>query len=317
VRRAWTVALAVSLLSARFSAAAEDESPLLFQRGRAAMKSGDCKTAVQLLGESQALDPAVGTALNLAICEEKLGKLQSAIAHFEFVIDRAPESDTRRTFAEKRVSDLEARVAWLSVELAPGQPSIEVLLDGEPLDGAARAKPVRLDPGLHELALRDSARILFQERLNLREGERRVWAPQIARREPSAPREKRAARRAPARPTQSGKNRRPDDGPPALAYVSLGVGTAALATSLILGVLVMKKKDVVESHCDPGEDGGCDEEGVDAADAGKTLSTFATISGAIAVPALGVGAYLLIAYEPPKGDEAASAASLRLVLPTN
>lgn len=277
------------------------------------MKSGDCETAVPLLGESHSLDPAVGTALNLAICEEKLGMLSRALDHFAFVIARAPEDDARRRFAERRASDLERRVAWLTVTVPNGtRAAPEVVLDGEPLQTNVLRNPVRLDPGLHELTLRDSERILFQERLNLREGERRVWAPVL-----TVPHEPAAQSSKPRRRTRTGRpaQRSPgDEGPPTLGYVSVGVGTAAIATSLVFGLLVMDKNEVVKRSCD-GED--CDQTGVDAADAGRTFSMLSTISAAIGVPALAFGGYLLLSYDPPKSSDQRAAAQLTLVLPTH
>jgi hypothetical protein len=56
------------------SAAAE----ALFREGRDAAKHGDLETACADFAESQRLDPAPGTLLNLAECEEKLGRVASA-----------------------------------------------------------------------------------------------------------------------------------------------------------------------------------------------------------------------------------------------
>lgn len=279
------------------------------------MKSGDCETAVQLLGESQSLDPAVGTALNMAICEEKLGRLRQALEHFEFVIARAPVDDARRRFAKQRASELERRVAWLTVTVPRGMRTApEVVLDGKPLQANVLRDPVRLDPGLHELTLRDSERIVFQERLNLREGERRVWAPVLTGTDEPADRESKPRRRTrTGRPTSRAPGAR-DGGPPTLGYVSIGVGTAAVAASLVFGLLVMDKNEVVKRSCDAD---GCDQTGVDAADAGRTFSMLSTISAAIGVPALAFGGYLLLSYEPPKSSDQRAAAQLTLILPTH
>src|SRR5262245_31877335 len=50
----------------------------LFEEGRSALAAGDLDLACARFRESNRLDPAVGTVLNLADCEEKRGKLATA-----------------------------------------------------------------------------------------------------------------------------------------------------------------------------------------------------------------------------------------------
>ena len=76
-----TVAASLCLLAGR-SAGAEPRDPAaaewLFREGRALMKKGDFAPACAKLAESQRLDPAVGTLMNLAECEERIGRTASA-----------------------------------------------------------------------------------------------------------------------------------------------------------------------------------------------------------------------------------------------
>jgi hypothetical protein len=61
------------------AASARDRDPVaaeaLFRAGRDALKRGAWAAACSKLAESQTLDPAAGTALNLAVCQEKLGNV--------------------------------------------------------------------------------------------------------------------------------------------------------------------------------------------------------------------------------------------------
>src|SRR5258706_15138092 len=62
----------------------------LFRQGRQAMEAKNYADACQKFAESQKLDPAAGTAMNLATCEEKLGKLASAWQHWKEALDALP-----------------------------------------------------------------------------------------------------------------------------------------------------------------------------------------------------------------------------------
>ena len=107
--------LVVSVRSAAGQpAAAADEA---FQRGREALKVGNYVVACAAFEDSQRLDPQLTTQFNLALCDEQLGKLASALAiHKELAIkdDNLP----RRAKAADMVTELEGRVARLRIDVA-------------------------------------------------------------------------------------------------------------------------------------------------------------------------------------------------------
>jgi len=61
----------------------------LFREAREAMARGDTVRACRLFAERHALDPADGTLANLAMCEEAIGDLVAARAHWEEVLERS------------------------------------------------------------------------------------------------------------------------------------------------------------------------------------------------------------------------------------
>jgi len=80
----------------------------LFQKGREAASHGDLATARDRFEESYRLDPATGTALNLADVEARLGDNASARRHFQEAYDHAMaagQSD-RASFARARMNAL-------------------------------------------------------------------------------------------------------------------------------------------------------------------------------------------------------------------
>src|SRR4051812_48607669 len=60
-----------------------EEAQQQFIAGREAVKKGELARAVALFKGSQELHPAVGTLLNLARVEEQLGRVASALEHFQ------------------------------------------------------------------------------------------------------------------------------------------------------------------------------------------------------------------------------------------
>src|ERR1051325_1790887 len=111
-------------------ASAENRDPAtaeaLFRQGRQSMESKNYQDACQKFAESQKLDPAAGTAMNLATCEEKLGKLASAWQHWKEAIDALPPKDDRIAFARSRVEELEKKLPRLQVTLLGGSQGTKV-----------------------------------------------------------------------------------------------------------------------------------------------------------------------------------------------
>lgn len=290
------------LLAAQGAVAKEDDPALLFQKGRTAMKNGNCSTALEYLSRSQELDPAVGTAVNLAICEERTGRFSAALTHFQFVLNASSESDPRRAYAAARIAELEGKVAFLTVQRSRSDPpDTEVLLDGVELGRTSLGNPVRVDPGFHELVLSIAGQVKVREKLELRSGETRTWNPTLE--EPTMPsaHSTSAPHPAPFPTAEPGATNRPPAESDAssstsktLGYVLGGVGVASLVTSAVFGALVLQKKDLVRRHCDGRF---CDQTGLDANDQGNTFSAIATISAIIAVPTLGAGSYLMLSYD--------------------
>lgn len=81
----------------------------LFDEGRAALQSGDFDVACVKFKESNRIGPAVGTAFNLANCEERRGRLATAWVLFRQVAAQMRPDDPRLSVATERVVALEKR----------------------------------------------------------------------------------------------------------------------------------------------------------------------------------------------------------------
>ena len=101
-----------------------------------------------------------------------------------------------------------------------------------------------------------------------------------------------AGRVAPLDLQSTGSNRK------TLGWVIGGIGVASLAVGAVTGFMAMGKADTVKQHCDGSL--ACDPEGLDAASSGKTLALVSTITLAVGVVGVGVGAFLLLTGQSPK-----------------
>jgi hypothetical protein len=307
VRWALALALALALGSSASLARAQSRDPAaaeaLFREGRALSDAGDIAGACAKFRESDRLDPAVGTTFNIADCEERLGHLARAWTLFDEVAQRLPPSDKRRTVAQKRAAALEPRLPKLRVTLAPGAPEgTRITRDGVELGAASLGTPLPVDPGEHVLRISapghadNELKVLVSEReirtLEVQPGPMQSAAvPLVLPTEPHPP----ADQPAPS----SGKS-------PVVGYVIGGIGVAGFITGAVAGALTLQKKGVVNDHCD--EQKRCDQEGLDAADAGKTLgivTTIGLVTGAIGV---GAGTYLILSAGSAETPQAASIA---------
>jgi len=81
----------------------------LFRNAKDADARGDLTMACAGFAESQRLDPAVGTLLNLADCEARSGWADDARAHYEDARSQMTPGDARRQFATDQISLLSSK----------------------------------------------------------------------------------------------------------------------------------------------------------------------------------------------------------------
>jgi hypothetical protein len=128
------------------AAAADPVAERLYNDGRAAAQAKDWNRACALYQESQNREPAPGTLLNLADCEEHRARLVTAKAQFQTAARLFEASDSRVAYAKQRAAALEKRVARLRVRL---EGEATVVCDGAVVDAAGFGNFVEMDPGEH------------------------------------------------------------------------------------------------------------------------------------------------------------------------
>lgn len=306
------------LVCAAPGTALADGSPAaeqLFRDGRAAMKKGDYERARTMFTESQRLDPAAGTLLNLAVAEEKLGKLASAWEHSGAALEGFAASDERIAVAKKLHEDLEGRLARLTLTTAsPLPPGTKVLVDGTELSPASLGVALPQDPGPHRVVVRAPDHADREFALTLAERASRTQALELGEvieipatpKVPIVPAASSTPQPAPA-PAPVDKEQ---DTSRTVGWVLTAAGGVGLVVGGITGLMTIGRKSTADSHCDAVD---CDSEGYDASQQGRTLGTVSTVAF-VAGAALAVGGVSILLFAPKsqtRGEMASTGPSPR------
>ena len=259
--------LCVSLASGATPAVDVAAADKLYEAGKAAMDRGELGAACSDFAESQRLDPAAGTLLNLGECEARSLKLATALAHYEAARALLPKGDYRLPFAEERIAALKPRVPRVTIRFRGEREGIRVECDGVLVKVAVLGTPLPLDPGPHHIVATRSGVTVASRDVTLRESDAKEC-------ELSA-----------------------DDGAAANAsfqrtagLVTLGAGGVSLGLGVVLGIVAKVTYDSASgtSNC-PHGNASCNAAGVSdgqTAHAEAAASTGTVISG-VALAALG------------------------------
>src|SRR6185503_9045475 len=151
----WTLvfALAVASVLGERSAQGGDLSPQadrLFSEGLDLARVGDCARAREKFAQSYAADPAPGTLINWALCEEKLGRVATALGLLRLADDRLPAGHPKISGVKNEVAALRKRVPYLRMHpLRPLPAGTAVLKDGVQVELSSLDQQQPTDPGAH------------------------------------------------------------------------------------------------------------------------------------------------------------------------
>jgi hypothetical protein len=267
----------------------------LFQQGRDEMAKGNYDSACGKLRQSDELDPALGTKLNLADCESKRGKLATAWELFKAVEQKLDPSDSRHAIAKQKRAAIEPQLPKLVLVLAQGAPPNTTVREGTAVLGStAFGIELPLDPGQHELLVSAPDRTEMKYTVKLEPGKitkvevapgaavAAKAAPIMAAPAPVTP-------AAPAGPTDTRDSKRTRT----TGYVLGGIGVAGLVVGGVAGALTLGAKNTNDSHCNATLH-VCDSTGRDAASSGRVFGVMTTAGLAVGVVGIGLGTYFLV-----------------------
>jgi hypothetical protein len=171
-----TVVLAIFLLSsgaawAQPSNADRMLAETLFEEGKRLLDENKTDEACAKLEESQRLDPATGTLLNLAYCHDLQGKLATAWAEYKEAQAAARQDgrDDRVQFAAEHLAAIEPKMPRLQIEVAQKArfEGLKVKLDGVQIGEAAFGLAAPLDPGVHIIVATAPGRVRWVQQVRL------------------------------------------------------------------------------------------------------------------------------------------------------
>lgn len=299
------------------------------QQGFALKQQGKCNEAIPHFEESFRLDRQPKALLNLADCEEKLGRLGAAQTHFVEAreLARAQGLEPLKALAEQRLKSTEERMPKLLVKVGPDAPGdTTVTRDGMALGSVSLNSPLPIDVGKHVILARGGG-FQRQYEVTIAEGETKELvvtpvggqplsapASPLPARQPSAPASASSSRDSVVLSVQP--ESRPSDRSSGSVqrfsgFSAIGVGVVGLAVGTVFGLTVSKKRDEIDATCPTGQP--CSPDGVaryhDAVDSARNARTLSLIGFGAGAVLVGVGAALVLTA--PKSHEPRTALWLR------
>ena len=305
-----TLALVATVaLAPGFAAAQGGDSKAIaeaaFLRGRELMDQGKPAEACPKFEESVRLDPSVGALLNLALCNEQLGRTATAWARYKEAANlaRATGQTDRQKIAEEFADKLAPKLSRLRIDADNPAAGLVVKRNGEVLGAALLGDPIPIDPGEHTIEANAPGFLPWSTTIVVGKDadQKTVSVPALAP-EPSAtkPVENGAPGDAGSRP----------NGLRTAAFVAGGLGIVGLGVGAVFGGLASSDVGKADPLC-PGKK--CSAEGFALVENAQTKALVSTIGFGVGAAALGAGVVLFLVSRAPAKDTSADAPHAWLV----
>ena len=286
----------------------------LFREARRLMEAGQHPEACRKLEESQRLDPAPGTLLNLGVCHEAEGRIATAWAELQQALAQARRDARadRETLARERIAAIEPELPRMTLYVPAGAriPGLSVSRNGSPLKEAAWGTPIPVDPG--EVVVEASAPGFVPWRRVIpvqRRAQLDVSVP-ILERVPPPP-----AAPEPAPPASSASSAPPRTSVRAPAgLVLVGAGVLSAGIGAYFGLRAVSKRNESDVECPiVGGRERCSVAGKELNDQARSAARTADVGIGVGLLLVGAGAYLYLGDPDRRADASGRAGPARLV----
>lgn len=290
----------------------------LFDEAKQLVLAGNVVAACPKFEESQRLDPALGTVLNLADCYEKEGRTASAWSRFVEAEStaRAERHPEVAQFARERAARLEPRLSKIVIQVSgPIPQGFELKRDDIVVGSAQWGAPIPVNPGSHMVVATAPSRMRWEQKIDLTSSSGtvivRVAIPEPNQSENTTPPTGSSTRAASEIPGSSAATliaaSEPHDestlsGQEVAALVVAGVGVGGVAIGSIFGLQsISKHNQAFHGTCN---DNNCTAERASLSDA-RTAGNISTVGFIVGAAGLGAGALLWWTVKSGTGTETA------------
>jgi hypothetical protein len=262
-----------------------------FGQALALQTGGDWAGALTLFKEVAAVKPTPQVRFNIALCEERLGRLVAALGDYQLAASdaQAEKADQVRQEVDLRLESLQARVPRVVVNRGEGADSATISLDGVSLGDAVLNSPLPVDPGPHNVEATSPRFQPFKQAFRIAEMETATIQVKLA----PVP----VATRAPIAPIPPVPPIPPTPGVRPVGFIVGGVGIASLITSGAMFYLRQNTIHDLDQQCGAARN-ACPPSSQSSVDRGRLYTALGDVTLVAGAVALGVGAALVIIGGP-------------------
>jgi hypothetical protein len=269
---------------------------VLFQEARDLVERGELDLACPKFAESQRIDPATGTLLNLAACHESTGKFASSWSEFNQALIAAQRDDRedRVRFAKDHIHELEGRLAHVTIRVAAPNATapLDIRLDNVPVGQAAWGTALPIDPGKHRIESRAPGSTPWFREIVVNSDVREVIVEVPSANDMVSP------------PTSFNATARKQ------RTFALAVGAVGIVTGSVFGLYAFSHWHDAENACPTGK--GCSRAAIDARSSANASAIGADIAFGIGIAGLAVATYVW-ATKPRSTATSTSSVDIRAV----
>lgn len=232
---------------------------------------------------------AIGIVLNVALCNEQVGKFASAVKMFRRARRLAVEHQmaAQRDTADQHLATDEPLVGHLTLAFAEEPAVHDTLLIDQQLVSLDSVQDIEIDPGEHQLSYSAPGRVPYDTTFEVDRGaHQRLAIPRLAA--------------MTARPTSTRKVVGATLGASGLALIAGGVAIGLVARSHYNAPFGTEPDDMTTGHCDSS--GRCNQAGLDHIASARSLGWVGTGVGIAGVVAVSAGAVLWFSHRHEHAD---------------
>jgi serine/threonine-protein kinase len=271
----------------------------LFQQGTELMAEKQYAAACEKFAGSHQLDPALGTLLRQADCNDRIGKSASAWAMFKEAssIAHTRNEPERWRMADERGAELEKRLSRLEIKLESKNvpQGFELKLNGVSIPRATWDAAIPVDPGKQKLEAAAPGRVTWTGTVDVPEGPatRSIEVPTALAAKPASAEPNGAATMAAGSASGRDSASSPGSTQRTIGYVTSAVGIVGIGIGGFLGYRAYSLNNDSLEQCSKPDPNACTAEGKSMRDDAQSAAMGSTIA-LVAGGALTVGGLVLV-----------------------